>query len=404
MAELAEVIARTVRDERGRIVGGLLRLCGSLGAAEDAFQEATLAALEAWRQGIPANPGAWLMTAAKNSANDARRHQAVVDTKAALLIEDDVEAKETIDTVSDDYLRLVFTCCHPELSIDNRIALTLKVVAGFSTEEIARAFVCSEATMSQRILRARQILEQKKLQYASPARNELEGRLPGVLGVVYAMFNEGHTARSGELMRLDLQAEALRLGRLLCDLVPREPEAFGLVAMMAFSAARAQTRVDAEGLPVLLSEQDRSRWNTAVLREGLMALGRARSLGGGSAYVIQAEIAAVHVTAPAWASTDWGAIVAFYDELLAVAPSPVVALNRAVAISRRDGPSEGLAALKELERSLTEYHLFYAARADFLERSGKDPRRDLRKALALATNDGERRLLERRLANLARDT
>jgi RNA polymerase sigma-70 factor (ECF subfamily) len=401
MAELAEIIERTVRGERGRIVGGLLRLCGSLGAAEDAFQDATLAALQAWRQEIPANPGAWLMTAAKNRANDARRHQAVIDAKAQLFIEGDMEATETIDTVSDDYLRLIFTCCHPELSTDNRIALTLKVVAGFSTEEIARAFVSSEATVSQRILRARQILEQKKVPYATPEREELGARVAGVLGVVYAIFNEGHTARSGELMRLDLQAEALRLGRLLCDLVPCEPEAFGLVAMMAFSAARAHTRTDAEGLPVLLSAQARSQWNKAVLHEGLMALGRARSLGGRGPYVLQAEIAAAHVTAPAWASTDWAAIVSLYDALLAVEPSPVVALNRAVAISLRDGPSEGLAALKDLERPLADYHLFHATRADFLERAGKDPRRDLRKALSLTTNDGERRLLERRLAKIA---
>jgi len=401
MAELTEVVERAVRNERGRIVGGLLRLCGSLGAAEDAFQEATLAALEAWRQGIPANPGAWLMTAAKNSANDARRHQAVVDAKAALLVEDEMgAAKDTIDTVSDDYLRLVFTCCHPELSTDNRIALTLKVVAGFSTEEIARAFVCSEATVSQRILRARQILEEKQVPYASPGRQELTERVAGVLGVVYAMFNEGHTAHSGALMRLDLQAEALRLGRLLCDLVPCEPEVFGLVAMMAFSAARAHTRTDVEGLPVLLSVQDRSRWNKTLLREGLMALSRARSLGGRGPHVLQAEIAAAHVTAPTWESTDWTAIVAFYDALVDATPSPVVALNRAVAVSLRDGPAEGLAALKDLEGPLSGYHLFYATRADFLERAGKDPRRDLKKALSLTTNDGERRLLERRLSNL----
>src|SRR5262249_3525930 len=208
----------------------------------------------------------------------------------------------------------------------------------------------------------------------------------------YATFNEGHTGRSGELMRLDLQAEALRLGRLLCDLVPREPEAFGLVAMMAFSAARAHARVDADGLPILLSAQDRSTWNKEVLREGLMALARARALGGRGPYVLQAEIAAAHVTAPTWDSTDWGAIVALYDALAAVAPSAIVALNRAIAVSMRDGPSEGLTALRPLERRLADYHLFYATRADFLERAGKDPSPDLRQALARATNEGERPL------------
>ena len=395
---LAEVVESTVRRERGRIVGGLLRLYGSLGAAEEAFQEAVLAAVEAWQQRIPENPGAWLMTAAKNSANDALRHQAIVDAKAPLLAAGAAETHETIDTVSDDYLRLVFTCCHPELSTDNRIALTLKVVAGFSTEEIARAFVSSEATVSQRILRAKQLIEQKQVPYATVAREELEERVAAVLGVVYALFNEGHTAQSGELMRLDLQAEALRLGRLLCDLVPCEAEAFGLVALMAFSAARAYTRVDAEGLPILLAEQDRSRWNRELLREGLMALARARSLGGHGPYVLQAEIAAAHVTAASWERTDWAAIVAFYDALLASAPSPIVALNRAVAVSLRDGPSAGLAALADLERPLADYHLFYATRADFLERSAQDPRPDLERALSLVTNDSERRLLERRLS------
>ena len=217
------------------------------------------------------------------------------------------------------------------------------------------------------------------------------------LAVLYAMFNEGHTGRSGPLMRLDLQAEALRLARLLCDLVPREPEAFGALAIMAFGAARAHTRVDDEGLPILLAAQDRSRWNPELLREGLMALRRARSLGGRGPYVLQAEIAAAHVTAPKWESTDWATIVAAYDALAEVSPSPVVALNRAVAVSMLAGPSAGLAALKELERPLADYHLFYATRADMLERTGGDPRSDLERAMALATNEGEKRLLERRL-------
>jgi predicted RNA polymerase sigma factor len=212
------------------------------------------------------------------------------------------------------------------------------------------------------------------------------------------MFNEGHVARSGPLMRLDLQAEALRLARLLADLVPREPEVFGALAIMAFGAARAHTRVDGDGVPILLQAQDRSRWNKELLREGLMALQRARSLGGRGAYVLQAEIAAAHVTAPAWGDTDWGAIVARYESLYEIAPSPVVALNRAVAVSMRAGPAAGLAALAALERPLSDYHLFYAARADMVERGGGDPRPDLRRALDLATNEGERRLLERRLA------
>jgi RNA polymerase sigma-70 factor (ECF subfamily) len=401
MENLTAIVDDTVRRERGRIVGGLLRLCGSLDAAEEAFQEAALRAMQAWRGGIPDNPGAWLTSGAKSSAKDARRDRAVVEAKAALLAERDyLDPQETIDTVSDDCLRLLFACCHPELSRDNQIALTLKVVAGFSTEEIARAFVCSEDTVSQRILRAKQILHERKVPYAAPAREQLVERVGAVLGVVYAMFNEGHTARSGALMRLDLQAESLRLGRLLCDLVPAEPEAFGLVAMIAFGAARAPTRVDAEGMPVLLADQDRSKWNRELLREGLVAHRRARSLGGKGPYLLQAEIAAVHATAPTWESTDWTAIIARYDELAFLTPSPIVALNRAVAVSMRDGPAAGLAALADLERPLGDYHLFYATRADFLERAGQSPRADLRKALKLATNDGERRLLERRLAAL----
>jgi RNA polymerase sigma factor (sigma-70 family) len=397
VADLTSIVDETVRTERGRIIGGLLRLCGSLDAAEEAFQEAALAALQAWRAQIPANPGAWLMTAAKNSAKDARRRRAVAETRAPLLVEDDMDPRDTIDTVSDDYLRLIFTCCHPELSTDNQIALTLKVVAGFSTEEIARAFVCSEATVSQRILRARQTIEDKKVGYAIPDRNDLAGRVSAVLAVLYAMFNEGHTGRSGPLMRIDLQAEALRLARLLCDLLPREAEAFGALAIMAFGVARAPTRTDEEGLPILLAAQDRSRWSGELLREGLMALRRARSLGGRGPYVLQAEIAAVHVTAPTWETTDWAAIVAAYDALGEVSRSPVVALNRAVAVSMLAGPSAGLAALAALERQLADYHLFYAVRADMLERTGGDPRSDLETALSLVTNDGERRLLERRL-------
>ncbi len=397
MAELTAIVNDTVRTERGRIVGGLLRLCGSLDDAEEAFQEAALAAVEAWREEVPSNPGAWLMTAAKNSAKDARRRRAVADAKAPLLVEDEMDTRDTIDTVTDDYLRLIFTCCHPELSADNQIALTLKVVAGFSTEEIARAFVCSDATVSQRILRAKRTIDEKKVGYAIPERNNLAERVSAVLAVVYAIFNEGHTGQSGPLMRLDLQAEALRLARLLCDLMPCEAEAFGALAITAFGAARAHTRADEEGLPILLAAQDRSRWNRELLREGLMALGRARSLGGLGPYFLQAEIAAAHVTAPRWESTNWTTIVAAYDALAEVSPSPIVALNRAVAVSMLAGPTAGLAALKALERPLAEYHLFYATRADMLERTGADPRPDLERAISLATNEGERRLLERRL-------
>ncbi|MBL8721144.1 MAG: sigma-70 family RNA polymerase sigma factor [Myxococcales bacterium] len=397
MADVASLLAATVARERGPILGALLRLSGSVDAAEEALQEAVLGALESWRDAVPANPGAWLVTAAKNKARDARRHDAIVRAKAPLLAEE-IEGREDTDTVADDYLRLVFTCCDPALAVDNQIALTLKVVCGFTTEEIARAFVCSEATVSQRILRAKQTLEGTKVRYATPERRELEPRVTAVLGVVHAMFNEGHIGRTGPLMRLDLQAEALRLARLVCDLLPGEPEAFGLLALVAFNAARARSRVRADGSVVLLAAQDRSQWDRELLREGLMARARARSLGGRGPYVLSAELAGAHATAPTWESTDWRAIVALYDALVAVVPSPIVKMNRAIAVAMERGPAAGLAALKEVAADLADHHLFYATRADLLERAGKDPRRDLEKALSLSTNDAERALLRERLA------
>ena len=398
MEELGEIFDRTLRAERGRIVGGLLRMCRSLDLAEEAFHEAVLLALLAWHEEVPSNPGAWLMTTAKHCLNDLRKQRAVAAAKAPLLaVEAEMAAPVNIDTVSDDHLRLIFTCCHPELSTDNQIALTLKTVSGFGTPEIARAFMTTEPTISQRIRRAKQTLEEKHVKYEVPERDELASRVTAVLGVAYAIFNEGHTAQSGELMRLDLQAEALRLARMLCDLVPREPEVFGALAIMTFGAARAHTRVDDEGLPILLDAQDRSRWNRELLREGLMALRRAHTLGGRGPYVLQAEIAAAHVTAPTWESTEWPVIVAAYDTLAKVAPSPIVSMNRAIAVSMVDGPTAGLEALRQLERPLADYHLFYSTRAHLLERAGRDPQPDLEKAILLTTNDGERRLLERRL-------
>ena len=397
MAELSRVLDDTIRQERGRIIAGLLRLCKSLDAAEDALHEAVLAAMQAWRAQVPNNPGAWLMTAAKNSAQDALRHRAVAESNATVL-EMGVQNQETIDSVSDDYLRLIFACCHPALSKDNQIALTLKVVAGFSTEEIARAFVCSDDTVSQRVLRAKRVLADLNVPYSLPTRGELEERVAAVLGVIYAMFNEGHTARSGPLMRLDLQVEAFRLGRLVTDLLPREPEAFGLIALMAFSAARARARVAGDGVPILLASQDRSQWDRELIHEGLMALQYARTFQGRSHYVLQAELAAVHVTAVSWEHTDWAAIVTLYDALSKIAPSPIVMLNRAVAVSMLEGPRAGLAALIPLERPLAQYHYFHATRADLLERAGQDGRAAWKQAIALATNDGERLLLQSRLA------
>jgi RNA polymerase sigma-70 factor (ECF subfamily) len=247
-------------------------------------------------------------------------------------------------------------------------------------------------------VRAKRTIEEQRLQYEVPGRRSLDERLAGVLAVVYLVFNEGHTSRQGALMRLDLQAEALRLGRLLTELLPTEAEVFGLYALMAFSAARAQTRVDADGVLLLLSEQDRSLWKRALIVEGLVALQRARRLGEAGGYVLQAEISACHATAPAWEATDWLRILAAYDALQAVTASPIVAMNRAVAVMMTQGPDAGLAALAGLEEPLARYHLFYATRADFLRRAGRAARPDCERALELATNDSERKFLERRLA------
>jgi RNA polymerase sigma-70 factor (ECF subfamily) len=402
VAELNQTLEEVCRRDRSRVVAGLVRVLGSIDAAEEAFQEAVLAALATWpTRGVPDNPAGWLMTSAKNWARDELRHQNIVKAKAPMIAEDEMiaptTAPTTVEAVSDDQLRLIFTCCHPALTLENQVALTLKVIAGFRTEEIARAFVCPEATIAQRVVRAKRTIEEKQLPYVVPDRAALQERVAAVLAVVYLIFNEGHTSRAGALMRLDLQVEALRLARLLCDLMPSDPDVFGLFALIAFSRARAATRTDQHGQLLLLSEQDRTRWDRSLIKEGLVALERARRIGPGATYVLQAEIAACHVTAPTWESTDWAAIVAHYDELLAVAPSPVVALNRAIAVCMHAGPESGLAALAGLEGALSKYHLFYATRADFRRRLGLDARADYEQALTLARNDDERRFLRRKL-------
>jgi RNA polymerase sigma-70 factor (ECF subfamily) len=398
VAELSRTLDEVFRRDRGRVVAGLVRALGSIDAAEEAFQEAVLAALAAWpARGLPDNPAGWLTTAAKNWARDELRHRRIVDAKAPMLAEEEMTAPSTIEAVSDDELRLIFTCCHPALPLESQVALTLKVIAGFTTEEIARAFVCPETTIAQRIVRAKRTIEDKQLPYVVPERAALPERVAAVLAVVYLVFNEGHVSRAGSLMRLDLQVEALRLARLLCDLLPGEPEVFGLFAIVAFGCARAATRTGDDGALLLLSQQDRSRWDRALLKEGFVALSRARRIGPAGGYVLQAEIAACHVAAATWEETDWGAIVACYDELLALEPSPVVALNRAIALSLHEGPERGLAALAGLEDALAQYHLFYATRADFRRRLGLDARADYERALAFATNDDERRFLRRKL-------
>ncbi len=398
MAELSRTLDEVVRRDRARVIAQLVRFLGSIDAAEEAFQEAVLSALATWSaRGVPDSPAAWLMTAAKNWARDAQRHRRIVDGKAPLLAENPMSNPETFESVADDQLRLIFTCCHPALPRESQVALTLKLIAGFSTEEIARAFLAPETTIAQRIVRAKRTIDDKRLPYEVPGRAELPARLASVLDVVYLVFNEGHTSRTGALMRLDLQAEALRLARLLCDLLPDEADVFALFALIAFGCARAATRTDERGELVLLSEQDRSRWDRSLIKDGLVALERARRIGPRGSYVLQAEIAACHTIAPAWAATDWAAILGVYDELYALDPSPVVALNRAVALCMQEGPAAALAALAELEEPLSGYHHFYATRADFRRRLGLDATADYERALELAENDDERRFLRRKL-------
>ncbi len=386
------------RRDRGRVLAQLVRFLGSIDAAEEAFQEAVLSALATWpERGVPDSPSAWLMTSAKNHALDRLRHRRIVDAKAPLLAENPMTPADTFESVGDDQLRLLFTCCHPALPPEGQVALTLKLIAGFSTEEMARAFLCPETTIAQRIVRAKRTIDEKRLPYEVPGRAELPERLASVLAVVYLVYNEGHTSRAGGLMRLDLQREALRLARLLCDLLPGEAEVFALFAIVAFGCARAATRLDARGDLVLLSEQDRGRWDRALIKDGLVALARARRIGPRGSYVLQAEIAACHAIAPAWEKTDWAAILHAYDELCALDPSPVIALNRAVALSMEEGPAAGLAALAELEEPLSRYHHFYATRADLRRRLGLDATADYERALALAENEDERRFLRRKL-------
>lgn len=392
---------RILRSVRGRVVAALVRFAGSLDAAEEAFQEAAVAAIETWPEaGVPDTPAAWLTTAGKNHVRDQRRRRAVAETKAPMLMEDEaIEASETVDSVRDDSLRLIFACCHPALPRAGQIALTLKVVLGFTTDEIARAFVAPEPTIAQRIVRAKRTIEDERLPYEIPARRALPERLEAVLAVIYAVFNEGYASSVGpSWMRIDLQAEAIRLARLLADLLPDRAEVYGLLALTTFTAARAATRVDDEGLPRELAAQDRARWDRGLVEEGLFALARARRLGPPGAYLLQAEIAACHVTAPSFEATDFGGILAAYDALLALTGSPVVAMNRAIALAHVAGPEAGLEALAPLEADLARHHLFYATRAELTRRAGRDGRADDERALALATNDAERALLARRLA------
>jgi RNA polymerase sigma-70 factor (ECF subfamily) len=385
-------------------------LLGDFDAAEEALQDAFRAALEQWpREGMPANPRAWLVSAGRFKAIDARRRLARFDpldetrSQAQIAVEDP-HAWADPESVEDDRLRLVFTCCHPALASDAQVALTLREVCGLTTEEIAHAFLTPAATLAQRIVRAKNKIRDARIPYEVPTRAELPERLDVVLRVIYLVFNEGYTASSGaSVTRHDLSAEAIRLGRLLVELLP-EPEALGLLALMLLHESRRTARTSPSGELVLLEDQDRSLWNRAQIEEGSRLVQQALASGRYGPYSIQAAISAVHAEAPSTAATDWNEIVGLYDVLLRMSPSPVIELNRAVAVAMRDGFETGLAIIDTIFRrgDLREYRFAHAARADFCRRLGRvaEARASYQQALVLTRQEPERRFLEKRLAEL----
>jgi RNA polymerase sigma-70 factor (ECF subfamily) len=408
----ADSIDGIYRSESRRVLATLIRLLGDFDRAEEALQEAFRAAVEAWpRQGIPANPRAWLVSTGRFKAIDAMRR---LERGRDLLLEAARDAVPVCadpgewdgDAIRDDQLRLIFACCHPLLPIDARIALSLREVCGLTTDEIAGAYLVPVETMKKRLSRAKATLREERIPYEIPSRAELAGRLEAVLGVVYLVYNEGYAATSGERhMRRDLAAEAVFLSRLVAGLIP-EPEAAGLLALLLLHESRSAARTDSAGEPVPLESQDRSLWNRELIAEGLDHLSRAMMSGRIGAYTLQAAIVSVHAVAESVAATDWGLIVGYYDRLLRLQPSPVVELQRAIAVGMRDGPPAGLALVDEVIAGgrLAGYHRAHAARADLARRSGRPQEAAVsyRRAIELARQGPERRYLERRLAEISR--
>jgi len=407
--QVRERVDAVYRSDSRRVLATLIRLLGDFDLAEDALQDAFAAALEQWpRDGVPANPRPWLVSTGRFKAIDALRRRARFHASLARLAEqlDDrhEEPASCIDGVEDDRLRLVFTCCHPALSPDAQIALTLRTVCGLTTEEIARAFLTRPATLAQRIVRAKAKIREARIPYELPTRADLPERLEAVLHVIYLVFNEGYSASAGpSVTRADLSAEAIRLGRLLIELLP-DPEAIGLLALMLLHESRRAGRTSPAGELVLLADQDRSLWNRNQIAEGVTLVERAISSGRLGPYTLQAALAAVHAGAPTAEATDWSRIVALYDLLAQVEPSPVVEVNRAVAVAMRDGPEAGLALIDALlaRGELAEYHLAHAARADLLRRLDRpaEAAAAYRQALDLARQEPERRFIEARLREL----
>lgn len=407
--QVRETVDAVYRTESRRVFATLVRLLGDFELAEEALHDAFASALEQWpREGVPANPRAWLVSAGRFKAIDVTRRRAKFDASLGLLAErveaQSREAPIDLEGVEDDRLRLIFTCCHPAIAAEAQVALTLREVCGLTTEAIASAFLTSPSTLAQRIVRAKSKIRDAKIPYETPSRADLPDRLDTVLQVVYLVFNEGYSASSGDsLTRPDLSGEAIRLGRLLVELLPH-PEAIGLLALMLLHESRRTARSNGDGDLILLEDQDRTLWNREQMEEGKSLVARALSSPPVGPYTLQAAISAVHADAPTATATDWSQIVQLYDLLSQVIPSPVVELNRAVAVAMRDGPQIGLELVDAIlaRGELTEYHLAHAARADLCRRLGKtaDARDSYARALHLAQMEPEKRYLKRRLAQL----